>query len=96
MKPVDVLLIDYYLIGRVIANSTAGQEVWGSIARSGTVFLDYFRFSDNFSMATRSLALCPEYGIRFTPFYMGPLTNMVKNWSTLYNSIKWHYGTPII
>ncbi|KAF9814169.1 hypothetical protein SFRURICE_014778, partial [Spodoptera frugiperda] len=84
----NIFLILYWLIGRVIVSSNTEEEVWDSIARSGTVLLDYFRFSDNFSMATRSLALCPVYGNRFTPYYMGPITQMVKSGSTPYSSFK--------
>ncbi|KAF9791793.1 hypothetical protein SFRURICE_020192, partial [Spodoptera frugiperda] len=55
-----------------------GQRVSGSIPRSGKVLLGLFRFFENTSTVARSLELCPVYGNRLTPYYMGLITQMLK------------------
>ncbi|KAF9810606.1 hypothetical protein SFRURICE_021059 [Spodoptera frugiperda] len=71
----------------VVARSTAGQGVSGSIPWSSN-----FRFFENFLVAARSLELYPVCGNRLTPYYMGLITQLVKSECTLYSGIMCRNG----
>ncbi|KAF9824010.1 hypothetical protein SFRURICE_020276 [Spodoptera frugiperda] len=79
LKPLLSILRTRYLfhdclVGQVVAS--------GSDSRVGKVTQSFFRFFKKISVVARNLELCPVYGNRLTPYYMGLITKLVKSGET--------------
>ncbi|KAF9793868.1 hypothetical protein SFRURICE_007399 [Spodoptera frugiperda] len=48
-------------------------------SRVGQSITGRFRFFENFSVVSRSLEMCPVFGNRLTPYYMGLVIKIVKS-----------------